>query len=97
MQRYDVPLQENGRMILPLELRKALGLEKGDRVVIQAEGDTVRLTTARLARRQAQARFRRLVPEGQGVVDEYIEEKRAEVAREMADDTDRVGTDEEVA
>lgn len=89
MQRYDVPVQENGRMILPLKLRRALGLQKGDRVILQAEGDSVRLTTARLARRQAQARFRRLVPRGEGVVDAFIEEKRAEVAREAAKDDER--------
>ena len=89
MARYDIPVQENGRMILPAELRRALGVGKGDRVVILTTDDGVELTTAQRARRRAQERFRRLVPEGVGVVDEFLAEKRAEVAREDAEDAPR--------
>ena len=64
MPRYDIPVQENGRMALPAALRRALG--KGDRVVVLATDDGVELTTAQRARRRAQERFRRLVPEGEG-------------------------------
>ena len=90
MARYDIPVQENGRMILPAELRRALGVGKGDRVVILTTEDGVELTTAQRARRRAQERFRRLVPEGVGIVDEFLAEKRAEVAREDARDALRV-------
>lgn len=85
MARYDIPVQENGRMILPAELRRALGVGKGDRVVILTTKDGVELTTAQRARRRAQERFRRLVPEGESIVDEFLAEKRAEVAREDAE------------
>ena len=64
MARYDIPVQENGRMILPAELRRALGVGKGDRVVILTTEDGVELTTVRRARRRAQERFRRLMPGG---------------------------------
>lgn len=84
MPRYDIPVQENGRMVLPAALRRTLGIEKGDRVVVLATDDGVELTTAQRARRRAQERFRRLVPEGEGVVDAFLAEKRAEVAREDA-------------
>ena len=90
MPRYDIPVQENGRMVLPAALRRALGVEKGDRVVVLATDDGVELTTAQRARRRAQERFRRLVPEGEDVVDAFLAEKRAEVAREDAKDTLRV-------
>ena len=90
MTRYDIPLQENGRMILPAELRRALGVGKGDRVVILTTENGVELTTAQRARRRAQERFRRLVPEGVSVVDEFLAEKRAEVAREDARDALRM-------
>ena len=69
-------------MILPAELRRALGVGKGDRVIVQTDGDRVEITTAQRARRRAQERFRRLVPEGEAVVDAFIAEKRAEVAHE---------------
>ena len=54
MKLYELPIQENGRVVLPAELRKILGLSKGDKVLIEAEGDEVKLTTARLRRKRAQ-------------------------------------------
>ena len=82
MKQFDVPVQENGRMILPIELRRALGIRKGDRVLIEAEGDVVRLTTAALSRRRAQERFQRWTEGQDRMVDAFIEEKREEAARE---------------
>ena len=82
MKRYTIPLQENGRMILPVELRRALEVDKGDRVVLQTDGDSIELTTARRNRRRAQEIFRRYVPAGQNLVDQFIEEKREEARRD---------------
>ncbi len=82
MKRYEVPLQENGRMILPVELRQLLGVGKGDRVVIQAEGQRIELTTASRARDLARERVRRRFPDASGVVDAFLAERRAEAARE---------------
>jgi bifunctional DNA-binding transcriptional regulator/antitoxin component of YhaV-PrlF toxin-antitoxin module len=74
-------------MVLPSALRRALGVERGGRLVMLATDDGVELTTAQRARRRAQERFRRLVPEGESVVDEFLAEERAEVAHEDADET----------
>ena len=73
MKRYEVPLQENGRMILPAELR---------RVLIQAEGQCIERTTAKRARDLARERVRRRFPDAAGVVDEFLAERRAEAERE---------------
>jgi AbrB family looped-hinge helix DNA binding protein len=89
MKQYVVPLQENGRMILPADLRQALRISKGDRIVLRAEGDRVELTTARHERRRAQEIFRRYVPAGTQIVDEFIAERRAEARRE--DEETQVG------
>ena len=82
MKRYEVPVQENGRMILPAELRHSLGIGKGDRVVLQRTGDRIELTTARLSRAQARARVKARFPDATDVVDEFLEERRAEARRE---------------
>ena len=82
MKRFEVPLQENGRMILPAELRQLLGVGKGDRVVIQTEGQRIELTTAARARDLARERVRRRFPDAAGVVDEFLAERRAEAVRE---------------
>lgn len=79
---YEIPMQENGRVVLPVSLRKTLGLTKGDKVVIEAEGDRVTLTTTRLRRKRAQEIARHYAQPGVSVVDEFLHEKRAEAARE---------------
>ena len=82
MPRYDIPLQENGRMVLPVELRRALGVGQGGRVVVQTDGDRIEITTAERSRARAKERMQRLFSGRTGVVDELIAERRAEVLRE---------------
>ncbi len=69
-------------MILPAELRRVLGVGKGDRVVVQAEGDRIEITTVARARARARARLRSLYAERGDVVEELIAERRAEARRE---------------
>ena len=80
--RYTIPLQENGRMILPSDLRQSLRLKKGDKVIIETQGDRIELTTPQRERRRAQEMFRKFVPAGQQIVDEVIDERRQEALRE---------------
>jgi len=80
---YEVPMQENGRVILPSDLRKLLGLAKGDKVLIETEGETVTITTARLRRKRAQEIAARYAQSGRKVVDDYLSEKREEAAKEI--------------
>ncbi|MCE7030962.1 AbrB/MazE/SpoVT family DNA-binding domain-containing protein [Jiella avicenniae] len=84
MKLYELPMQENGRVVLPADLRKSLGLSKGDKVLIEAEGDEVRLTTARLRRKKAHAIASKYARPGVSVVDEFLAEKRVEAEREIA-------------
>lgn len=80
--RYSIPLQENGRMILPADIRRALNLKKGDKVIIDTKGDHIELTTAQRERRRAQMLFRSFIPAGEQLVDEMIDERRAEAREE---------------
>ena len=80
---YEIPMQENGRVVLPVSLRKALGLAKGDKVLIETDGDRVTLTTARLRRKRAQEIARHYAHPGVSVVDEFLNEKRIEAAHEI--------------
>lgn len=83
MKTYEVPMQESGRVILPSDLRKTLGLTKGDRVLIEADGDVVVLTTEKLRRRRARAMVAQYVSPSDNVVDEFLAEKRVEADREV--------------
>lgn len=81
---YEVPMQDNGRVILPAALRKSLGLAKGDKVIIETEGETVTLTTARLRRKRAQRIAAQYRQPGAKVVDEFLSDKREDAEREIA-------------
>ncbi|WP_275592544.1 AbrB/MazE/SpoVT family DNA-binding domain-containing protein [Aquamicrobium sp. NLF2-7] len=72
-------------MILPADIRRALNLKKGDKVIIEADGDRVELTTAQRERQRARALFRKFVPAGQPVVDQVIAERREEARSEEAE------------
>lgn len=75
-----------GRVVLPAPMREALGLAPGDDVLVRLEGHEIRLLPRDEAIRQVQEIVRRYVPEGVSLVDELIAERRAEAAREAADD-----------
>lgn len=91
MPRYDIPLQENGRMVLPVELRRALGVGQGGRVIVQTEGDRIEITTAERSRARAKARMQRLFAGRDGVVEELIAERRKEERRENDGSATRAG------
>jgi AbrB family looped-hinge helix DNA binding protein len=73
---------ENGRIVIPAEFRKALGVSAGDEVVIRMEDDELRITT--LARRleQAQRLLRRYVPANLSLADELMRDRRAAARKE---------------
>lgn len=65
-------------MILPADIRKALGVREGDRVMLECGGERIEMTTARLLRARAQIRIRAQFPDAAVVVDEFLAERRAE-------------------
>lgn len=75
-------LSANGRIVIPVSHRKALGLKPGDEVVITLGDGELRLSTARHALRRLQTLVRKHVPKGVSLADELIRERRAEAARE---------------
>ena len=73
---------EGGRVVLPAAFRVALGIEVGDPVFLRLEDNELRVFTPREALRRAQELVSRFVPDEVSLVDELIEERRAEAARE---------------
>ena len=77
-----VKVAEGGRIVIPAEYRKRLGVQVGDNVILQLDDGEIRLFTVREAIRRAQEMVRRYVSEGVSLADELIAERRAEAARE---------------
>lgn len=71
-------LGEGGRLVIPVEYRRALGVEVGDELVLTLEDGSLRVTTPREAIRRAQALVRSYVPEGRSLSDELIADRRRE-------------------
>ena len=72
-------LNHGGRIVIPVEYRKALGLKPGDDVVLVLEENEVRLVKPCQAVKHAQALVRQYVPKGRRLADELIQDRRQEV------------------
>jgi AbrB family looped-hinge helix DNA binding protein len=73
-------INENGRVVIPASFRKRLGIRVGDEVVLQIQGDELRITTLKRNIERAQRLVRKHVKQGTSLVDELIAERR-EAAR----------------
>jgi AbrB family looped-hinge helix DNA binding protein len=79
MSRMTTTLDEQGRLQLPLEIRRSLGLEAGDQVVLELDERAAHLLLSREgAIKRAQALVRKYVPEGRSLSEELLEDRRKE-------------------
>ena len=72
----------NGRIVLPIDLRRQLGVEKGGQVVAEWDGEVVRLSTPDRFLDEAGALFRSFLTDEASVAGEVIADRRAESAVE---------------
>lgn len=82
MKTYALRLEQSGRILLPAELRKKLGLAPGQDVIVNVtdEGITVAGNRASVVRRIQQEL--RPYLQGNSVVDELLAERRTEAKTE---------------
>jgi AbrB family transcriptional regulator (stage V sporulation protein T) len=72
-----------GRLLIPAKLRREMDLSPGDPVILEASEGALRVRAYRKAIEDAQAIIRRYIPDpDRSLVDELIEERRNEAARE---------------
>jgi AbrB family looped-hinge helix DNA binding protein len=65
-----------GRIVIPAEMRKALGIGEGDKVILRVEDNELRISTMRSRLRRAQEWVRQIVPPGVSLADELRSERR---------------------
>jgi AbrB family looped-hinge helix DNA binding protein len=75
-------LGKNGRVVIPAQFRKTLGILEGDTLMMTLDDGMIRILTPQKAIQRVQEMVRRYVPEGVSLADELIAERRAEAARE---------------
>ena len=86
----DIKVAENGRMILPQSVRKAMGLQGEAKVILTLENDEVRLTPIGHGVARARALYRQHA-KTERTTDEFLDDRREEAARDAGDVIDEVG------
>lgn len=82
MEIIKARVTEGGRVVIPAQMRKALGIEVGQDVNFSLEENSVKISTPRQALEHLRELVRGSVPEGVSIVDELIADRRREAADE---------------
>ncbi len=82
MQAVRTRLGENGRVVIPAEFRKQLGLKAGDPLVVRLDEDGLRIESRRAAVRAAQRMVRERVPKGELLTERLFRMRLAETRGE---------------
>ncbi len=73
-----VKMGQGGRIVLPAQIRKALGVKTGDDLILSLTDGEVRVFTREQGIRRAQELVRRYFPEERSLSEELIRERRAD-------------------
>lgn len=83
MTRVRSKISPEGRLSVPIQVRKAMGLPEGGDVVIELDGKTMRVRTLAETVADAQALSRKLLRGKKNAsVDDFLAERRREAAKE---------------
>lgn len=82
MRDFRSKIAEGGRVVIPADYRRTLGLEIGDEVIVRIADGEVHILTRAQALKKAQALVRKHVPREKSLVRELLRERRSEGARE---------------
>jgi AbrB family looped-hinge helix DNA binding protein len=81
MLAHRAKITEDGRLIIPAELRRRLGLHPGSTVILDVSDGELRVRSLNRAVEGAEAIVRSYVPQGVNLSEELIRERREEAAR----------------
>lgn len=79
-----VNVAENGRMVLPAEVRRAIGLEGAGQLRIEVTENGAQITTRRQALLRARERIQAIVPATRSLSEELVVDRRREVEHDAA-------------
>lgn len=82
MATYQTKVTEGGRVVIPAELRRQLGLQLGSDVILDIADGELRIRSVRQAIQHAQSLVRRHVHPGASLAEELIRERHEAADRE---------------
>jgi len=80
----EVHLGPQGRLVIPAALRRSLGLEAGDLLIVRLEAGRLVLEKPEAIKHRLKARFSGL-PKGISLANELLAERREEARREASE------------
>lgn len=83
METYTTRLEKSGRILIPVVVRRRLGLSEGSQVLVKVEeSGALQVTSRSQALAKVREEIRKYIPAGQDLAGELIRDRRAEVERE---------------
>jgi AbrB family looped-hinge helix DNA binding protein len=82
MNSISAKVTQSGRLSIPAEFRRALGLERGGSVIVELEGKEIRIRTVAEVLARSQAIARRALKGKRASVDDFLAWRRREAERE---------------
>ena len=73
-----MPINDNGRVVIPKEIREVIGVQPGDEIIFQVSGETVQITTRAALAKRLRGVFK--TSDGRDHTSELLEKRRAEAA-----------------
>ncbi len=81
--KTKITVAANGRVVIPADFRKALGVATGGEIILRWEDDELRISTLKQNIARAQRHARKYIKPGVSLVDELIAERREAAKREL--------------
>ena len=74
---HSLKVSTDGRILIPVDMREAIGLGDGGRVMARVESGELRLVCPAVAVRQIAVRRRKYKKPGESIVDRFLADRRA--------------------
>jgi AbrB family looped-hinge helix DNA binding protein len=85
MAHAEVRIGPQGRLVIPVEIRRALGLQTGTRLLARAEDGRLVLESSQGETHRLRGAWKRFSDHPERVLNELAAERRAEAEREIAE------------
>lgn len=82
MQELSIAVGQNGRVVIPANIRQRIGIKRGQHLLVRLDGEKIILEKTTGILNKLQQRFKDIP---NSLSEELIEERRAEAAKESHD------------